>query len=384
MRKSLSALALGAFALGAAEFVMMGVLPRAAADMHVDIPTAGHFISAYAIGVCLGTLILVFGRTVPPKRLILGLLALIVLGNLMAAVAPDYPTLVAARLVSGLPHGAFFGMASVVAKRLATPGREAAAVSAVLTGQTIANMVGVPVGTLLGETLSWRVAFAVLALWAFATIIITIAWVPDLAAIHDAGLAGQFRFLSTPRPWLVAGAVFLGSSGLFSWWSYVSGWLTSVGGYAPSATPALMALAGLGMVMGGLAGGATSDRITPGKASALGQFLAVCSLVLVGLDPGSWVTTALLTILCAFAMFFANSPQQLVMVQIGEGGGELVAAAMVQVGFNLGNSLGAVVGGIALTSSSMDYHMTAFAGAPFSLAAVILLTAYSVAYEKRR
>ena len=386
MKRSLIALASGAFALGAAEFAMMGVLPRTATDLGVDIPTAGHFISAYALGVCIGTSALIFGRKVKLKHLLIAFVILIAIGNAMAAVSSGYGMLVAARFISGLPHGAFFGTASVAAKRLADPGHEAAAVSAVLTGQTIANMLGVPAGTLLGEMFNWRLTFATLGIWAIITIFLIAAWLPDLSPIRDTGLKGQFRFLTTPRPWLVCGAVLLGSSGVFCWWSYVSPWLTEVGGFPSATTPILMALAGLGMVVGGIAGGAVSDRRAPGTASAMGQAIISLTLLLIASDPGSMPTTATLTLLCAFGMFFVNSPQQLLMVQIGEsgkGGGEMVAAALVQIGFNFGNSIGATVGGRVLDTFSNDYHQTAAAGIPFSLAAVILLFLFHAMYEKR-
>ncbi|MBT1170835.1 MFS transporter [Bifidobacterium sp. SO4] len=382
MKKSLLTLSFGAFALGAAEFVMMGVLPRTASELGVDIPTAGHFISSYAIGVCFGTLMLIFGRRIAPKQLLVGFTALIAAGNLLAAFSSSYAMLIAARFISGLPHGAFFGTASVVAKRLAKPGHEAVAVSIVLTGQTIANMLGVSAGTLLGELLTWRLAFATLGLWATITLFLISLWLPNLAPIKDAGLRGQFRFLVTPRPWLILGAVLLGSSGVFCWWSYVSPWLTQVGGFPSSITPALMALAGFGMVVGGIAGGKLADLWHPGIASSLGQGMICITLLLIALDPGSMPTTALLTFLCACGMFFVNSPQQLVMVEIGEGGGEMVAAALVQIGFNFGNSIGAAVGGGVLDTFGSNYHLTALAGIPFSLVAATLLFIFHMSYER--
>lgn len=156
MKKSLLALASGAFILGAAEFVMMGILPQAAAATGVDIPTAGHYISAYAIGVCFGTLILVFGRKVPPKDLIILFMVIALVGNLASAFSVNAAMLVVARFVAGLPHGAFFGTATLIAKTLAEEGKEAQAVSVMVTGQTVANMLGVPAGTLMAEFLSWR------------------------------------------------------------------------------------------------------------------------------------------------------------------------------------------------------------------------------------
>ena len=166
LKRSILALASGAFILGAAEFVMMGILPQTAAAMNVSIPAAGHYISAYAIGVCFGTLILVFGRKVPPKNLIILFMIIALVGNTLSTVAVNSPMLLTARFISGLPHGAFFGTATLIAKTLADKGKEAQSVSMMVTGQTVANMLGVPAGTLLAEMLSWRVAFGLLAAWA--------------------------------------------------------------------------------------------------------------------------------------------------------------------------------------------------------------------------
>ena len=253
MKRSILALASGAFILGAAEFVMMGILPQTATAMHVSIPAAGHYISAYAIGVCVGTLILVFGRKVPPKHLIILFMAIALVGNTLSAVSFCSPMLLVARFISGLPHGAFFGTATLIAKTLADKGKEAQSVSMMVMGQTVANMLGVPAGTLLAEAMSWRLAFAILAAWALMTIVVVILWVPSIDPIKDAGIKGQFRFLTHPGPWLILLAVFFGNSGIFCWWSYVSPWLQKTGGWSATMVPMLMVIAGLGMVVGGTA-----------------------------------------------------------------------------------------------------------------------------------
>ena len=331
MKKSILALASGAFILGAAEFVMMGILPQTAASMHVSIPAAGHYISAYAIGVCFGTLILVFGRKVPPKNLIILFMAIALAGNTLSAIAVNSPMLLAARFISGLPHGAFFGTATLIAKTLADKGKEAQSVSMMVTGQTVANMLGVPAGTMLSELLSWRLAFAILAAWALMTLFLVIVWVPFVAPIKDVGIKGQFRFLTHPGPWFILLAVFFGNSGIFCWWSYVSPWLQKTGGWSSAMVPMLMVLAGLGMVVGGIVGGRLTDMWKPGATAALSHFIALCGLLLVFFIPGNHMTTAVLTFLIGFALFFNSSPQQLLMVQAGEGGGELIAGAGVQI-----------------------------------------------------
>ncbi|MGO3358489.1 MAG: MFS transporter [Bifidobacterium crudilactis] len=380
MKKSLLALAAGAFALGAAEFVMMGILPQAAEAMHVSIPSAGHFISAYAIGVCAGTVILVFGRKIPPKRLILAFIVLIIIGNLLSALSLNAPMLIAARFIAGLPHGAFFGTATLIAKSVADPGKEAKAVSMMVTGQTVANMIGVPAGTLLAQHMSWRMTFAALSIWALLTLLLVALWVPDVAAIKDAGIAGQFRFLRRRGPWFILGAVFVGNTGIFCWWSYVSPWLIHIGGFSASVVPALMMLAGFGMVVGGLSGGILTDNWRHAGTAALGQSISAIGLLLVFLIPGSAVSTGILTFWVAFGLFFISSPQQILMVEAGEGGGELIGGAAVQVAFNLGNAVGSLVGGIALADGG-DYHLPALAGVPFAVFAVVLLIVYSWRHE---
>ena len=382
MKKSLLALATGSFALGFAEFVMMGILPATATGLRVSVPDAGDFISAYALGVCAGTLFLVCGRRVPPKRLLLGFVALVAVGNAAAACAPSAEALVAARFVSGLPHGAFFGTATIVARELADPGREGQAVSIMVLGQTVANMVGVPGGTLLAALLSWRATFLFVAVWAVGSLLLIARFVPAVRPIPDAGLAGQFRFLKKPGPWLVIGAVLLGNTGIFCWWSYVSPWLTDIGGFPADALPALLVLAGFGMVAGSLVGGRLTDRTSPGKMAAAGQAIGCAALLLIFLFSGTPATAAALMFLCAFGMFFVSSPQQLLMVKVGRGGGEMIGSACVQVAFNLGNAFGAMIGQTVLNAGA-SYAWPSLAGVPCSLAAVVLLAVFFTRFERR-
>lgn len=381
MKRSILALASGAFVLGAAEFVMMGILPFAAHDMHVTIPQAGWFITLYATGVCLGALILVFGRKLSPKNLIIFFMVLVLIGNAMAALAPNAAVLLIARFISGLPHGAFFGTATLAAKMLADPGKEAQSVALMVTGQTFANMVGVPAGTMLGEVISWRYAFAILAAWGVMTMVLVAAWVPYLTPVEDKGLAGQFKFLAKPGPWMILAAVLLGNTGIFCWWSYVSPWLTHIGGYQSAHVPWLMMLAGFGMVVGGLIGGKICDAWRHAGTAALGQAIATTGLIVIALIPGSRLLCAVLTLWLAFGMFFISSPQQLLMAEAGKGGGELIGGASVQIAFNAGNALGSALGGLALNASGMNYHIPALTGVPISALAVLSLLVFTLKYE---
>ena len=382
MKKGLIALAAGAFALGFAEFVLMGIITNVAAGVGVTVPEAGGFISAYAIGVCFGTLILVFGHSIAPKRLLMAFMLLCFVGNAMAALAPSAGMLTVARFISGMPHGAFFGTATIAARAMADTGQEGRAVAVMVLGQTLANTLGVPFGTLLAGMVSWRAAFVFVAIWALCSLLLIWRLVPQIEAVADAGLAGQFRFLGKPGPWIVLGAVFLGNTGIFCWWSYVSPWLETVGGWSAATLPALLVLAGLGMIVGSQLGGRAGDRLTPGWASAIGQGIACVAMLLIYAFSGSQVTSAVLMVLCCCGLFFPSSAQQLAMVEVGQGGGEMIGSACVQVAFNGGNAVGAQIGQAVLNSGAA-YNVPALAGAPITAGAVARLALYTLRFESQ-
>lgn len=382
MKKGLIALAAGAFALGFAEFVLMGIITNVAAGVGVTVPEAGGFISAYAIGVCFGTFILVFGHSIAPKRLLMAFMLLCFTGNAMAALAPSAGMLTVARFISGMPHGAFFGTATIAARAMADKGQEGRAVAVMVLGQTLANTIGVPFGTLLAGMVSWRAAFVFVAIWALCSLLLIWRLVPQIEAVADAGLAGQFRFLGKPGPWIVLGAVFLGNTGIFCWWSYVSPWLETVGGWSATMLPALLVLAGLGMIVGSQLGGRAGDRLTPGWASAIGQGIACVAMLLIYAFSGSLASSAALMVLCCCGLFFPSSPQQLAMVEVGQGGGEMIGSACVQVAFNGGNAVGAQIGQAVLNSGAA-YNVPALAGAPITAGAVALLALYALRFESR-
>lgn len=377
MKKSLIALAFGTLGLGIAEFVMMGILPDIAKDLRVSIPMAGHLISAYALGVCVGAPALILARKHPLKHILLVLVAIIMVGNICAAAAPNYWVLLIARFVSGLPHGAYFGVGSIVAERLADKGKGSEAVSIMIAGMTIANLFGVPLGTSLSSALSWRVTFLLVGCWGILILYYIWRWVPHVKGLEDTGFKGQFRFLKTPAPWLILGATALGNGGVFCWYSYVTPLLTDVSGFRPESITALMVLSGFGMVAGNLVSGRLSDRYTPGKVGATVQGL-IC-LVLLAIfffSPNPWAS-AILMALCTAGLFAVSSPEQISIIRVAKGG-ELLGAASVQVAFNFGNAIGAYTGGLVLQAG---YRYPALAGVPFALLGFILLTIFYRKYE---
>ena len=380
MKKSLIALAFGTLGLGIAEFVMMGILPDVAAAFRISLSEAGHFISAYALGVCAGAPILILARKRPLKQILLGLAALILIGNLSAAAASGYWFMLAARFVSGLPHGAYFGVASIVASKLADPGKSSEAVSVMIAGMTIANLFGVPLGTSLSLHLSWRAVFLLVACWSLLTFYYIWRWVPQVENLPDTGFKGQFRFLKSPAPWLLLAAVTLGNGGVFCWYSYVTPLLTNVSGFSANHISLLMVLAGFGMVAGNLASGRLSDRYMPGRVAAFVQG-CICLLLLLifFLSPLPWASAGLMC-LCTAGLFALSSPQQVLIIRHAKGG-ELLGAASVQMAFNLGNAVGAYCGGLAL-QAHLGYRYPALIGAPFALAGFLCLTVFHRKYER--
>ncbi len=375
MKKSLIALAFGTLGLGIAEFTMMGILPYVARDLNISIPVAGHFISAYALGVCAGAPMLIVARKRPLKHILLVLMALMLVGNLGAAMAPDYWLLLAARFISGLPHGAYFGVASIVAGKLGEEEKSSEAVSIMIAGMTVANLFGVPLGTSLSHMLSWRVTFLLVGCWGLIVLYYIWRWVPVIEGLKDTGFKGQFRFLKTPAPWLILGATALGNGGVFCWYSYITPLLTNVSGFSAESVTALMVLAGFGMVVGNLVSGRLSDRYTPGKVGTVVQgMICILLLMIFFLSPNPWCS-AILMALCTAGLFAVSSPEQVLIIRVAPGG-EMLGGACVQIAFNLGNAIGAYVGGLALSGG---YRYPALAGVPFALVGFVL---FAVFYKK--
>ena len=379
MKKSLIALAFGTLGLGIAEFVMMGILPDVAKDLGISIPVAGHFISAYALGVCVGAPVLILARKHPLKHILLALVTLMMVGNTCAALAPNYWVLLLARFISGLPHGAYFGVASIVAEKLADKGKGSEAVSIMIAGMTIANLFGVPLGTSLSNSISWRVTFLLVGCWGVIILYYIWRWVPHVEGLKDTGFKGQFRFLKTPAPWLILGATALGNGGVFCWYSYINPLLTEVSGFTAESITALMVLAGFGMVVGNLVSGRLSDRYTPGKVGTTVQaMICIVLLLIFFLSPYPWLS-ALLMCLCTAGLFAVSSPEQVLIIRVAKGG-EMLGAACVQVAFNLGNAIGAYVGGLAISGG---YRYPALAGGPFAMVGFILFLTFYKKYQAK-
>lgn len=381
MKKSLIALGFGTLGLGIAEFVMMAILPYVAKELHINIPTAGHLISAYALGVCAGAPILTLARKLPLKNILLGLVTIMMIGNICAALSPHYWFMIGARFISGLPHGAYFGVASIVAEKLADKGKGSEAVSIMIAGMTIANLFGVPLGTSLSTLLSWRLTFLLVGIWGVIVLYFIWKWVPQVEGLPDTGFKGQFHFLKTTAPWLILGATMFGNGSVFCWYSYINPLLTHVSGFSANSITLLMILAGGGMVVGNLLGGRLADKYTPGRVAAVTQITIGFALLSIFFAARIDWLTALLMFLCTMGLFAVSSPLQVSILHFAKGG-ELLGAACIQVAFNLGNALGATLGALPL-KAGLGYQYPALIGVPFAFLGFILLIVFSRKYETK-
>ena len=381
MKKSLIALAFGTLALGIAEFVMMGILPDVARSLGVSIPEAGRLISAYAVGVCCGAPLLVVVHKYPLKNILLALSCMILLGSTLAAFSANYWMLLAARFISGLPHGAYFGVASIVAVRLADEHHKTGAVSIMVAGMTVANIFGVPLATGLSSTVSWRLPFVLVMFVSLIVVYYIWKWVPGVGALPDKGFRHQFAFLKSDAPWLILAATMLANGGIFCWYSYVSPLLIS-GGFSADTLPALMIAAGFGMVAGNMISGRLCDHHRPGHVVATTQCVAIATLLLIfWLADCGWLSAALMVV-CTGCLFAVSSPQQFLILKYAPGG-ELLGGASIQVAFNLGNALGAFCGGLPI-AAGLPPRYAALAGVPFVMLGLLSFVIFCRKYEKAK
>ncbi|ANQ83726.1 putative transmembrane efflux protein [Azoarcus olearius] len=369
----LLALAIASFGIGTTEFVIMGLLPEVARDLGVDIPRAGMLVSGYAMGVVIGAPILaVVISRMQRRRALLGLIGMFIAGNLLCALAPDYAALMAARIATAFCHGAFFGLGAVVAAGLVAPERRAQAIALMFTGLTLANVLGVPLGTLLGQHAGWRATFwAVVAIGVAAALTLH-RWPPhDLGAGSSRGLLNEVRALRRTQVLLAMLISVLSSASLFSVFTYIAPMLLEVTGISPRGVTLVLLLFGAGLTLGNLLGGRLADwRLMPAVIGIFVAVIAVLALLPTALPvPLGAVTVVFLWGVAAFALI---SPLQMRVVNEAAGAPNL-ASTVNQGAFNLGNAIGAWVGGVAIRQG------VGYDGIPWvGVALAILALAFSV------
>ncbi|HBX0072170.1 TPA: MFS transporter, partial [Klebsiella pneumoniae] len=241
MKKTIFSLALGTFGLGMAEFGVMGVLTELAKDTGISIPSAGNMISFYAFGVVIGApIVALFSSRFSLKSTLLFLVAMCVIGNALFSLSHSYVGLATGRLISGFPHGAIFGVGAIILSKIAPPGKVTVAVAGMIAGMTVANLVGVPLGTWLGHEYSWRYTFFLIAAFDVLVILSVLLWVPTLHDKSEIKLTAQFHFLKKPEPWLIFAATMFGNAGVFAWFSFVKPFMVNVSGFSEGMMTVIM------------------------------------------------------------------------------------------------------------------------------------------------
>ncbi|MFJ4868827.1 MFS transporter [Streptomyces sp. NPDC088757] len=380
MPLALLALAVGAFGIGTTEFVVMGLLPEVATDFGVSIPTAGLLVTGYALGVVVGApLLTVLGGRVSRKRMLMLLMGLFVLGNLLSALAPGFGLMLAGRVVASLAHGSFFGIGSVVAASLVAPDKKAGAIATMFTGLTVANIVGVPLGTFIGQAIGWRTTFAIVAALGVVGLLGIARLVPAVPRPEGTHLRRELKAFRNPQVLLAMAMTVLGFGGVFAAITYIAPMMTEVAGYSDGAVTWLFVLFGAGMFLGNLLGGRYADRaLMPLLYTTLGGLAIVLALFTV---TAHHKALAAITILLVGALGFATVPPLQKRVLDQAHGAPTLASAVNIGAFNLGNALAAWLGGTVI-AAGFGYTSPNWVGAALA-AAALGLALWSAALERR-
>ncbi|WP_329237706.1 MFS transporter [Actinoallomurus sp. NBC_01490] len=372
----LLALALGGFGIGLTEFGIVGLLPQVAADFRVSESVAGYLVSGYALSVAVGALALTaalarFDR----KKVLLGLMGLFIVGNLISALAPSYSVLMTGRVIAALCHGAFFGVGSVVAADMVAPNRRAGAIALMFGGLTVANVVGVPAGTLLGEQFGWRSTFWALTIIGVVTLIGIRLLVPSAPAPAQVSLRGELAVFGRPQVWVSLAVSVLAFGGVIGAFTYIAFTLTKVSGFATATVPWLLVLYGAGTFVGNYLGGKFADRTLN---TSLATILALTTAVLTvfALTAHSKPMTLVSLVLLGIVGLATAPGLQLRTMRFAQDAPTLASGANIAA-FNVGNALGAWLGGLAL-AAGYGFVSPLWVGAAVTLAGLAVLATGSV------
>ena len=380
--KRIIPLAIGGLGIGTTEFTVMGLLPDIANTLQISIPQAGHLISAYAMGVVIGAPLLIgYSVKFPPKKVLIAFMILFTLFNGLSALAPNYTTMLIIRFLSGLPHGAFFGVGTVVASKMAGKGKEAFYISMMFTGLTVANLAMVPLVTYIGHTFHWRLYFIIVAVIGLFALLFLKLWLPAMEANQDTHFLEELKFLKNKQSWLVLAITAIGFGGLFTWLSYITPLMTVISGVQSSQMAYVMVLAGAGMVVGNLVGGIVSDKLGPEKTCAVLIFLMMISLVGVFFLSEHQNIAFILTFMCGALSMSIAAPINIMMMKAAPRS-EMMAAAFMQAGFNIANAMGAFLGGIPL-EYDLPFNYPSLVGVGMTFIGFVISVRYMYLYSSK-
>jgi len=366
----LLALAISAFAIGTTEFVIMGLLPEVARDLSVSIPSAGLLVSGYALGVAVGAPLLAVVTSKMPRKLALQLLmGVFIVGNVLCAVASGYSVLMIARVVTSFAHGSFFGIGAVVAASLVPQEKRASAIALMFTGLTLANVLGVPLGTFIGQEFGWRMAFWVVAALGVASLAGIAALVPNEHDTGPVGLMHEVRVLKDPQVWMALAMTVVGFGGVFVVFTYIAPILEQVSGFSPRGVTLILVLFGAGLTLGNTMGGKLADRAL--MPSLMGILLALAVVMAVFTRTShSQVAAAVTIFVWGIAAFATVPPLQMRVVEKASAAPNL--ASTLNIGaFNVGNAGGAWLGGLAI-GHGLGLDALPWVAAAVSIAALLL------------
>ncbi len=387
-KKALFALAIGGFGIGLTEFVIMGILTEVSGALGVTIPQAGHFIAAYALGVVVGAPLLTgIGAKLSPKKMLFLLMIWFTVFNTLSGLASGYGSLLFLRFLSGIPHGAFFGIGAVVATKLAKKGKSAQAISIMFSGLTVANVIGVPIGTYLGQQFSWSVSFYLVGFVGLLALSSIYLWMPKIETESADQRVSVAKGLKNSELWALITLTTIGTGGFFAWYSYVAPLITNVAGLPEHFVSYAMMLAGLGMVFGNFLGAKMVELFAPLKAVILS--LSIMSAILfinMFIATNPYLLMAMTFVIGAVS-FTVATPIQMAIINTSRGS-EMLGSSMNQSAFNMGNASGAYLAGLPIAFgygiiySSLVGALLAFSGVAIALGILIVRRKKEIKFRK--
>jgi len=387
-KKALFALAIGGFGIGLTEFVIMGILTEVSGSLGITIPQAGHFIAAYALGVVVGAPLLTgLGSKLTPKKMLFLLMIWFTVFNTLSGLATGYTSLLFMRFLSGIPHGAFFGIGAVVATKLAKKGKGAQAISIMFSGLTVANVIGVPIGTYLGQQFSWSVSFYLVGFVGLLALGSIYLWMPKIEVDETEEKVSVSKGLKNTELWALIALTTIGTGGFFAWYSYVAPLITDVAGLPNHFVGYAMMLAGLGMVVGNFLGAKMAELFSPLKAVII-SLSVMCGILLLNMiiatNP---YLLMVLTFVIGAISFTVATPIQMAIINTSKGS-EMLGSSMNQSAFNMGNASGAYLAGLPIAFgygiiySSLVGAILAFSGVAIAIAILIVRKRKEAKYRK--
>ena len=382
MNKALLSLAIGGFGIGLTEFVIMGILPDIATSFDISIPTAGHFISAYALGVVVGAPVLTgLGSKWPAHKVLLALMLWFTVFNTLSSFATGYNSFIVLRFLSGLPHGAFFGIGAVVAGKLSKKGKEAQGIAIMFSGLTFANLLGVPLGTYLGKHFNWNVSFIMVGIVGVLAVLAVKFWMPVLKQSSEVSFVKELKIFKRLELWLIILLTTIGTGGFFAWYSYIAPLITDVAGHEKEVVSYAMILAGLGMVIGNIIGAKLAEKLQPIVAVMLTLvFMSICLVINTYLASDK-VMVLVMTFIIGMVTFCLSTPISIAIINASKGS-KTLGSSLNQSAFNVGNAAGAYFAGLPI---AMGYGYTSADWVGAAMAAIGVCIAYGIIiYRQRR